>query len=181
MEEAAMTVEPSVPIRDNSVDEITFMPVAKIPMNILIISEEGGLQQKAFSLSDGAVIRYFQRLAGVNPYIFPEDSAIEQVASWRPHITWADMIIVDDPSFVNHMAKDFKVDDLTLVYSVDTRAYGEAGRLMCWLNPMTAGLLKNAIENVDTELSEIMPVEVKVSNSGRWDRFWSRLTGIKRG
>ena len=161
-----MTVDTPVPIWDNS-------PESKKTMNALFISESGGLQSTAFGLSDRMVIKYFQRLPGDTPYIFPGDSPIEQVDSWRPHITWADMIVVDDPAFVSRMSVDFKLDDLILMYMVNDEVYKEAGRLINWLNPLTLSSLKDAMENVD--IPSIAIADIKRPNLLK--RMLRRLRG----
>ncbi len=160
-----MTVDPIVPNGDITVNA-----------NVLIISEEGGMEGEMLRMRDRFNMRYFQRLPGDTPYIFPEESGVEQVDSWRPYITWADMIIVDNPAFVAKLDKDFALDAGTMVvYKINNKSYEEVSRLMHWLNPVTVDALKEAMVMIDAEPEQ--PIEIgtrPISLSKRIKRLFRR-------
>ena len=140
--------------------------------NVLVISEEGGMLERLVEVQYSLSIKYFQRLPDETPYIASEDDVIEHIASWRPYVGWADIIIVDDPSYVARIAKDFNLNGKLVLYRVNNKAREEAERLMHWLNPLTLTALKDAMENVDFE-----PVDIKIVKS----KWWKRLFGGSRG
>ncbi len=147
-----MTVDTTVPDRDTAVQ-----------MSVLLISEEGGMRADAFGLAPSMNVAYFQRLSGDISYIIPEDSGIAHVSSWRPFVQAADMIIVDDPSYVSRLSKDFDLSSKIVLYRVNEQSHKEAARLMHWLNPLTIDSLRNAIESVDVQPSTIPPALVEAN------------------
>lgn len=147
-EEVPMTVDTYVPNGD-TVEEV--QPSLRNLANVLVISEEGGMMEMMSRVQYNLNIRYFQRLPGGVTYIASDNDVIQHVESWRPHIIWADMIVVDDPSYVARLGKDFNLDGKLVLYRIDSEAHGEAERLLHWMNPLTLATLRDAMESVDIE------------------------------
>jgi hypothetical protein len=166
MEEVAMTVDTYDPNRDTRLADV------------LIISEHGNMQSTAFGLSTAMNVSYFQRQVGDIPRIFPEDGPIRQVDSWRPYVSGADVVIVDDPSYVAHIGKDFDLEGTTLLYFVNHTSKDEVKRLVHWLNPMTLDSLRSAMECVD--IPEDEPAATLPETEER-PGFWKRLLRRHRG
>jgi hypothetical protein len=157
------------------------MTVANVPigdtvgLKVLMISESGSMSFDADNLAEVVDITYFQRTTNADavPHIFSDGERVGYVDSRRPHVADADMIIVDDPSFVAKLGKDFNLNAKVILYRINNEAYEEAGRLMKWLNPHTLGALKAAMENVDID-PEPFAFDVKVKQPGRLRRMFSR-------
>ncbi len=146
--------------------------------DVLMISESGSLQSTAFGLGMAMNVSYFQRQVGDIPRIFPEDGPVRQVDSWRPYVSGADIIIVDDPSYVSHIGRDFDLNGTTLLYFVNPTSRDEVKRLAHWLNPVTLDALRSAMECVDIPDDEPMMPVVEVEKRPRW---WKRLLRRNRG
>jgi len=155
MGEAEMTVDAFVPNGDTAKR-----------LKVLIISEDGGMREDALILSQSADVVFFQRLAGEVSYIFPEDHEVINVASWRPHVNDADVIIVDDVTFIWKIHSDFG-DDKLILFKVDSRSKDETMRLAHWLNPVTLNALRASMEVVD-----IQPIKQPL-----WKRLFRRPRG----
>ena len=138
MGEAEMTVDAFVPNGDTA------------RMKVLIISEEGDMRRDALALSYSADVVFFQRLAGEVSYIFPEDNEVTNVSSWRPHIAEADVIIIEDTTFISKIHKDFG-DGKLILYKVTKQSMDELMRLAYWMNPVTINALRASMEVIDTE------------------------------
>ena len=176
-EEVPMTVDTYIPNWDiaafaNGDSEEEQVLVSVGVANVLVISEEGGMLEGLAVLQRVLNIKYFQRLPEEAPYIASGADGVERVASWRPHIGWANMIIVDDPSYVARLAADFNLEDKLVLYRIGNKVREEAERLIHWLNPLTLATLKDAMENVDFEPADIKIVKPK---------WWKRLFGGSRG
>jgi hypothetical protein len=145
------------------------MTVANVPNGdiermlpkVLIISENGSMSVDADKMAEVADVIYFQRSVEPDtvPYIFPDGERVKYATSWRPYVTEADMIIVDDPSFVAKLGKDFNLNGAIVLYRVNNESYEEAARLMHWLNPATVDALKAAMENADIEPEQAIEIK----------------------
>lgn len=146
-----MTVDHLLPVQ----------PLDDTPVpNVLVISENGEAYQVARKLQNGADVVYFQRTRNGEMY---KEPGISHADSWRPHVTDADVLVVDDPTLAWRL-RDADTKGKVILYLMSDKGMDEVTRLANWLNPLTQAMLEKALGVVDVYVGEV--------TKRPWWKFW---------